>query len=129
MNQYISELLDISDRTNHLRLYLSGFLSILDCVNGAAIDRLELVSLLEPLEEGLRQIEQQTEDKLEVARNEVNTNIYWAVKTKIQNHELRPTVNQLRKRYNLPKRTAAAYLLVMANEGVLIKHSGQYRLK
>lgn len=129
MNQYISELLDVSDQANHLRLYLSGFISILDCVNGAAIDRLEVVSLLEPLEEGLRGIERRTEDTLEMARDEANTANYWAVKTKIQNRELKPTVNQLRKRYHLTKRTAAAYLLVMANEGIIVERSGQYRLK
>jgi hypothetical protein len=128
MNQYISEILDVSDQANHLRLYLSGFISILDCVHGAAIDRLEIVSLLEPLEEGLRRIEQRTEESLDMARDEANTANYWAVKTKIQNRELKPTVNQLRKRYHLTKKTAAAYLLVMVNEGVIIERSGQYRL-
>jgi hypothetical protein len=48
---------------------------------------------------------------------------YQAIKAKILTGELRPSTSQLRKHWQCNYETAAAYLLAMAEEGLLVMHS------
>lgn len=56
---------------------------------------------------------------------------YQAIKAKILSGELRPSTSQLRKHWQCNYETAAAYLLAMAEEGLLVRNpaNSQYALK
>ena len=56
---------------------------------------------------------------------------YQAIKAKILSGELNPSTSQLRKHWQCNYETAAAYLLAMAEEGLLVRNpaNSQYALK
>ena len=56
---------------------------------------------------------------------------YQAIKAKILSGELNPSTSQLRKHWQCNYETAAAYLLAMAEEGLLVRNpaNSQYTLK